>query len=403
MKRVSAEGMAAARRFDVAAGCDVDSNIVVVSIYDTTKSTIHTREFEQSFDGADRALKWILENNVEITILESTANYHMLFYDVFRKANLNVHIINPILVKALLRVEGKSDKSDAATLAKLAASFTLKTSNMPDAMQRELRLFLRGLQKLARRRTQLTNSVIGMLTSYSIPIFRAGIGVKINSKSGRAFLLGIIEGLTGEENVAQNWKGRKAAERTNVLVQALQNSSNLTYNVRKLLAETYTELVQLDERIMQREAECIELIWDFGLTEQVAWMTTAPAITPLLALRFISEMGANYWERYDSADAFAKAIGVVPANIVSGGKVLKRQTSHGNIHVKIHLLNAVKSWVLHARDEHPLKQFYVNYKARSSYRKAVSAVGKKIVRALYFMGNAGGQPYNVKVRHEELQ
>jgi len=38
-----------------------------------------------------------------------------------------------MVVKSLLCVEGKSDKGDAMTLARLAASFDLKTSNMPDA------------------------------------------------------------------------------------------------------------------------------------------------------------------------------------------------------------------------------------------------------------------------------
>ena len=57
----------------------------------------------------------------------------MLYYDNLREEEIKIAVINPIVVKALLRVEGKSDKVDAMTLARLAANFDLKKSNMPDS------------------------------------------------------------------------------------------------------------------------------------------------------------------------------------------------------------------------------------------------------------------------------
>lgn len=47
-------------------------------------------------------------------------------------------------------------------------------------------------------------------------------------------------------------------------------------------------------------------------------MVTVPDITSMLAMRIIAEMGANYYQCYSTAEAFSKAIGVVPANEVSG-------------------------------------------------------------------------------------
>jgi transposase len=70
-------------------------------------------------------------------------------------------VINPIVVKSLLRVEGKSDKDDAMTLARLAASFDLKTSNMPDSQQRELRLLFKRVDAWKMQRTQSTNRANG--------------------------------------------------------------------------------------------------------------------------------------------------------------------------------------------------------------------------------------------------
>lgn len=71
-------------------------------------------------------------------------------------------------------------------------------------------------------------------------------------------------------------------------------------------------------------------------------------------------------------EAFAKAIGVVPGNEVSGGKLLKRRASHGNQQVKFHLLSAAKAAVLHGRGL--LYRWFCAYRSRATYLKAVIAL-----------------------------
>ena len=119
----------------------------------------------QDEKSARQAAEWLLKRNAEIVILESTAKYHILYYETFREAGLNAQVINPRLIKALLAVEGKSDKADAFNMARLAMSFQLRVSNMPDKSQKEMRLNLRTLDKDKERRTQLTNSLQSLLQS----------------------------------------------------------------------------------------------------------------------------------------------------------------------------------------------------------------------------------------------
>ncbi len=38
-------------------------------------------------------------------------------------------------------------------------------------------------------------------------------------------------------------------------------------------------------------------------------MCTVPGVTKMLAMRIIAEMGANFHQRYHSAEAFAKGMG----------------------------------------------------------------------------------------------
>lgn len=52
------------------------------------------------------------------------------------------------------------------TLARLAARFDLKTSNMPDSQQRELRLPFKRIDAWKVQRTQITNRINRILTGY---------------------------------------------------------------------------------------------------------------------------------------------------------------------------------------------------------------------------------------------
>ncbi len=163
-KRVRASGQAHVHpRYQITGGCDTDKNIIVTAIYHADTGFLESREFHQHREDAIKAAQWFHSQNVEFVIIESTANYHLLYYDTFREQGVNIAVINPFVVKSLLRVEGKSDKGDAMTLARLAASFDLKTSNIPDSQQRELRLLYKRIDAWKAQRTQITNRMNSIL------------------------------------------------------------------------------------------------------------------------------------------------------------------------------------------------------------------------------------------------
>ncbi|MBN1371300.1 MAG: transposase [Anaerolineaceae bacterium] len=97
-------------------------------------------------------------------------------------------------------------------------------------------------------------------------------------------------------------------------------------------------------------------------------------------MRIVAEMGANYYQRYCDAEAFSKGIGVVPANEVSGGKLLKRKASHGNSRVKFHLLSAAKAFAIHGHGH--LKGWFDRYRSHANYMKAIAAMSRRMDEAL---------------------
>jgi Transposase IS116/IS110/IS902 family len=149
------------------------------------------------------------------------------------------------------------------------------------------------------------------------------------------------------------------------------------------LQEVLNDVHQLNQRIQAGEALLLSKIEACQLTEQLDLMCTVPGVSKMLALRIIAEMGANYHQRYYSAEAFAKGIGVVPSNEVSAGKLLKRRASHGNKRAKFHLLQSAKSWAIHGRG--PLHDWYKMYRSRTTYMKAISALARRIAEARWWV------------------
>ncbi len=197
--------------------------------------------------------------------------------------------------------------------------------------------------------------------------------------------------MSPEEVVNLAWKG--SCDRKSELVELLENVKELPRYVREEVALSAAELDRLIEMIVARRRRAEDHIAQFQLEPQIAWMTTAPAVTPLLALRIIAETGADFYDRYHSTEAFCKACGLAPSNKVSGGKLLKSKKGQGNQYVKQHFVNAVKGWRISGKAD-PLTGWAVQYQQRAGYKRTNTALAHKIAKSLWYMGRTGGQAYS---------
>ena len=388
-KRISGEkSFALPESFKVTAGIDTDRDFLVTAIIDHEGSVpsspsndgrqVITREFAQDHVGIAKLCEHLKDNAVEYVVIESTGAYHIAAYQAMKAHGIRVGVINPQFIRSLLRVEGKTDAADAVTLARLASGFHLRISNMPDEMQTHLRLYLRTYDKTSSHKTRISNQTVNLLTQQGILLYRL---IKIGSVSGMAILFALSMGEPPQEAVKKNWKGAKKR-----LPELLDSVNDLPEYMLPFLGEAYADMQQAKMRMDHLIDEALKLSELYGLQEQMARMSTAPAIKPLLALRIISEMGHDFSSRYYSADAFASACGVAPKNIITGGQLVKKGTARGNSHVKKHVLNSVKGWLLSAPDHHPLKQWFVSYQGRGgTYSKGCSALARKIICALWWM------------------
>lgn len=79
----------------ITGGCNIDKHIIVAAIYHADTGSLESREFHHHQEDARLAAQWFHSPHVEFVIIESKANYHLLFYDTLRGKEVNIAVINP--------------------------------------------------------------------------------------------------------------------------------------------------------------------------------------------------------------------------------------------------------------------------------------------------------------------
>ena len=367
-KRVVASGLVkTALLHRKTVGIDTDRDFLVVGFLDTAKKNVEIAEYPQTDRGhRDLALR-CLAFGVEKVVIESTGQYHLAAFDTLREAGLDVICVNPSSVKALLRVEGKSDKRDAATLARIAAGFGLRRSNIPDAEQRELRTFFTVLDEAQALQTRLRNRLNAQLTMNGCTIMRL-----VSGKTQVAMLHALAEGASPEVIAAMHPRKLRRP-----LIHEHLTEKGLPMHVRYLTRLALHDIAICEAR--EGEAKNTLLSLQPMFRHELQLLTSVPFTDELLALRVVAEMGRNLQERYPNRRAFSSAVGTAPANLVSGGKLIKTDTRHGNHRLVNHLTNRLKGLMLSAAYKMtPMGLKNIEYRRRAGFSKALLALSHEV-------------------------
>ncbi len=134
-----------------AAGVDVGKRFVVACVRcpdprRAGKWVLETERFDTTAGQIRRLRDWLRERAVEVVALEATSDYWRAVYYPLQDGGLNLMLVNPSHLRG---IRGrKTDPSDAAFLARAAASGMVMASFVPGRAVRELR-------ELTRRRTEV--------------------------------------------------------------------------------------------------------------------------------------------------------------------------------------------------------------------------------------------------------
>lgn len=317
-----------------------------------------------------RLLAWLTERRVEIVALEATSDYWRHVYYTLQP-DLNLMLVNPAHLKG---IKGrKTDPSDAAFLARAAASGMVMGSFVPERRIRELR-------DLTRRRTELI--VARGKEAQRLEKELEDTGMKLTSvisnvvgATGRAILEALIAGQRDPAQLADLAK-KRARAKIPELTEALDGTftPHHAFMCRHYLDEidhATTVIEYFDRQIADL------LAVDAGDLENLA---TIPGIARAAAEIIMAETGGDM-AQFATAQHLASWIGVCPGQNESAGVSKSGRTRSGNTALK-RLLGVAALAAIRNKESY-LAVYFRRIAARRGGKRALVAVMHKLAIAIW--------------------
>lgn len=359
-------------------GLDVhQAQITACAIIEDADGTtrIEQRQFG-AFKRDRRALAdWAAALSPDQVVMESTGIYWKSPYAALEAVGIRAQVVNARHVK---NVPGrKTDVGDAQWLATLARAGLLRGSFVPPAKLRELRLISRQRQKLVGQLASEKNRLHKVLTDGGI---RLGVVVSdVHGQSARAMVKAIIDGQPPHEVLKLASRRLKASREE--LFDALQGE--LTDSHRFVLDELMCHIEEIEARIARFDARLLD-----GLTDErnaLALLQTLPGVDLIGAAMLLVEIGTDM-DAFGHADRLASWVGICPGNNESAGKRKSGRVRKGNLYVRRLLCEFAHAA---SRTTSVFKSRFQSLVVRRGHKRAIVAIGHKILRTIFFMLKRG--------------
>jgi transposase len=263
-------------------------------------------------------------------VIEATVNTAAIVH-LLRPFVRRVVIANPLQVRAIAHAKIKTDKIDAAVLAKLHASGFLPEVWMPDETTETLRRLVAQRAQVIQQMTRAKNRIHSILHANLIPPYQG----ELFSVAGRSWL-----------------KTQSLA-----LDEALAHLADLDCRA--------SDLSVLDQALAQQALQ----------DERVERLMTISGIHVTVALGLLAAIGDI--SRFASSEKLVSYLGLNPSVRQSGdgpahhGHISK----HGRAHARAMLVEA--AWAA-ARAPGPLRAFFIRIQSRRGKQVAAVATARKI-------------------------
>ena len=269
--------------------------------------------------------------------MESTGKYWIPVYNVLEE-QCAIVLAHPKYVKA---IRGKkTDKKDAKWIADLFKHDLVSGSFMPPADIRQLRDLMRYRYKLTCFSSSEKNRLQNCLTVSNIQL----------------------------GNVVSDTLGKSSQK---ILDKILENPLDTSFDIEPLIHGS-----------MKKKLSELELASPYQ--QKLDIILTAPGINnPFTAIGVISEIGVNM-EAFPSAKHLCSWAGLTPTNNESAGKEKSVRVSKAGCHIKPLLVQCANAVV--TSKKHPeIRNRYLRLKKRRGHKKAIIAIARMLLTALYHM------------------
>ncbi|MEQ8198706.1 MAG: IS110 family transposase [Clostridiaceae bacterium] len=364
--------------YKICCGIDVHKTFVVACIA-TTNSTGITKYKSHRFStytkGLKELLQWLLDSNCKDVCMESTGKYWIPVYNILENS-CSIVLAHPKYVKA---IRGKkTDKKDAKWIADLFKHDLVAGSFMPPADIRQLRDLMRYRHKLTCFKSSEKNRLQNCLTVSNIQL--GNVVSDTFGKSSKRILDKILESPLDTSFEIEPLIHSSMKNKIPELELAVDGYiSPEQAGKLKIIRKHYEDLES-------RKAELEKLILALAspYQQELDLILTAPSFKNIFsAIAVISEIGVNM-EAFPSAKHVCSWAGLTPTNNESAGKKKSVRVSKAGCYIKPLLVQCATAVV--KSEKHPeIRNRYLRIKKRRGHKKAIIAIARMLLTALYNM------------------
>src|SRR5438876_2287004 len=270
------------------AGIDVHKRMLAVAVSDVEIDGEY--EFEWRHFGSNPAqlrllADWLIEQQVEEVVMESTAQYWKPVWGVLERywkpfcqkregAGPMSGTLHLAQAQSNRAPQGrKNDFADAERLVKRLVAHELVLSFVPDPEQRLWRTVTRAKYQLTRNRVQLQNRLEALLEEAHIKL--SSLVSDLLGVSARRMLYALADGETDPAVLAMRADGRLRAT-PEQLCDALGACRELNPTYRRLLKMALEDLYLIEKQIGQLDQEMADLLYPYQ--DQVQRLAEVPGL-----------------------------------------------------------------------------------------------------------------------------
>ena len=375
--------------YKICCGIDVHKTFIVACIASTNEqgvTTYRSHRFSTYTKGLRELLQWLLSYNCKDVCMESTGKYWIPVYNILEK-DCTIVLAHPKYVKA---IRGKkTDKKDAKWIADIFKHDLVAGSFMPPADIRQLRDLMRYRFKLINFISSEKNRLQNCLTVSNIQL--GNVVSDTFGKSAQKILDKILE--NPQDTSFDILPLIHGSMKSKLSELELAVDGFITSEQAGKIAVIKAHIKDLETR--KAELESLILALASPYQQQLDLIQSLPSVKNIFtAIGIISEIGVDM-STFPSAKHLCSWAGLTPTNNESAGKKKSVRVSKAGCYIKPLLVQCANAVV--KSEKHPeIRNRYLRLKKRRGHKKAIIAIARMLLTALYHM-LSNGEYYNAEL------
>jgi len=337
--------------------------------------------------------EWLIEQQVEEVVLESTAQYWKPVWSALERswklmcqkregagrASGTLHLAQALSNRG--RRGRKKDFRDAERLVKRLVSQELILSFVPDAEQRLWRTLTRTRYQRTRDRVRLQNQLEALLEEAHIKL--SSLVSDLLGASARRMLKALAEGETDPAALAALADHRLRATPAQ-LRDALGVCAGLNPVYRRLVKMALADLQVIEQQIAQLDQETASLLTQHQ--DAVQRLAEVPGLGVDSAQQIIAEVGAKA-ATFASAKNLVSWVGACPGEEESAGVNHSKRSPKGNRQMRRILNQAANAAVKHKGSIFEI--VYRRLVLRLGHNKTIGAIAHRLCQLIWIILHNG--------------